>query len=289
MENDRVKCKFCKRGNVEKIKKIVSPHNNLKYTLYGCTTCKSRFFDDDEHKVDIDDIYNSYPQNKQYLNVAFKPSKYWNNQKKQIVRILGHYPSSVLDLGCRTGDFLMHFDSNITRDGVEITEEYASIAKSRGLNIYNSKLEDTKFDKKYEVISAFAILEHLVSPLEFLDNINDLLADNGILIILIPNHENLKTWIIDTFTKVRWLMYSPPEHLNLFSRSFLDGYLNKKGFVLVKRYWTSGGTFNPFSRIPGLRFLFKVFMFLYDESFFNKIPVFDHLYSTYVFRNSESK
>jgi len=281
-----LKCKFCKNNNITTLKKILSPHLDLNYSLYQCNECKCRFFDDKEYGVNIYDIYDKYPQNMQYMNSIFVKSMYWSCQKNRIIKYLDDSPTSVLDVGCRTGDFLMHFNPDIIRDGVEITKEYACIARDRGLNIYNNRLEDVKFNKTYEVVSAFGILEHLVEPFKFLDKCSELVAINGVLIIAIPTYENIKTYLIDRLSNVRWLMYSPPEHLNLFSKLFLDKYLKEKGFQLVNRYWTSGGTFNPFLNIPVLGFLFKGFMFLYDESFCNKIPIFDHLYSIYKFKGS---
>lgn len=276
-----LKCKFCESENLLIVKTIKSPHNSLNYTLCECKKCKSRFFDDKEFDFNIDEIYEKYPENKEYMNSKFIFSRYWNNQKNLLIKILGHKPKSVLDLGCRTGDFLMHFDKSIIRDGVELAKPYASIGRERGLNIFDCKLEDVNFDNKYDIVSAYAILEHLVDPIEFLNNLDGLVSENGLLVILIPSHENLKRFLIDNYSNVRWHMYSPPEHLNFFSKKFLDQYLQNKGFTLVKKYWTSGGTFNPLRRIPFFGFLFKAFMFIYDQSILNKIPIFDHLYLVY--------
>jgi SAM-dependent methyltransferase len=263
------------------VKTIESPHNSLNYTLFECQICNSRFFDNKEYDFNIDEIYEKYPENKEYMDSKITYSRYWDNQKNILIKVLGRKPKSVLDLGCRTGDFLTHFDNNIVRDGVELAKPYASIGRERGLNIYDCKLEDVNFDKKYDIVSAYAILEHLLDPLDFLNNLDGLVAEDGLLVILIPSHENLKRYLIDNFSDLRWHMYSPPEHLNFFSKQFLDTYLEKKGFSLVKNFWTSGGTFNPFRKVPVLGFLFKGFMFLYDSSIFNKIPIFDHLYLVY--------
>jgi len=60
--------------------------------------------------------------------------------KEEIQKILGKNPESILDIGCKTGDFLMHFDSPI-REGVEVSKKHADIAKKRGLHIYNNFLK----------------------------------------------------------------------------------------------------------------------------------------------------
>jgi hypothetical protein len=78
-------------------------------------------------------------------------------------------------------------------------------------------------------------------------------------------------------------MYSPPQHLNLFSKQFLDKYLAGYNFKLVDRYWTSGGMFNHFRNIPLVNRIFGKNITLIDEyTPINKLPIFDHMYSYYV-------
>ena len=84
-----------------------------------------------------------------------------------------------------------------------------------------------------------------------------------------------------TKLNIKWHMYIPPEHLNFFSKIFLDSYLNHLGFKLIKRYYSSGGLINPFRGIPLISAIFNKFMFYYDKSFLNKLPIFDHLFSYY--------
>ena len=80
-------------------------------------------------------------------------------------------------------------------------------------------------------------------------------------------------------------LYSPPLHLNLYSKGFLDRRL-AKNFKLVDRYWTSGGMFNPFRNIPLAGRAFGKSMTLIDEyTPINKLPIFVHMYSYYVKNN----
>lgn len=72
--------------------------------------------------------------------------------------------SSVLDIGCRTGDFLMHFPKSIVREGVELSKNSAEIARERGLMLYQDFAENINFDKQYDVVTCYAVLEHLLDP-----------------------------------------------------------------------------------------------------------------------------
>lgn len=275
-----MKCKFCNREEIVTLKKVQSPYVDYKYSLYRCESCNSCFFDEKEHEVDIKTVYEEYAQNfLKNANITFSPSSYWKNQVRVCKQLYLKSINSVLDIGCRTGDFLLHFDDTIIRDGVELSEKYVMVARKRGIKVYNDFVEKIKFEKKYDIVTCFAVLEHLATPFSFMDKFKHIVNDNGVLLIMIPTQECWKLKIIDKMTDIRWHMYSPPQHLNFFSRQFLDTYINKQGFKLVKRTWTSGGIFNPFRSIPVINNYFSGFMEKYDNSSLACLPIFDHMYS----------
>lgn len=99
-----MKCKLCGSQEINSVKKIKRPYVNFRYTLYQCNTCKNRFFDFNEHKVDIQTIYEESATN--YIKITrFRKNFYWRNQIRRIEKLLGKEPKSVLDVGCRTGIF----------------------------------------------------------------------------------------------------------------------------------------------------------------------------------------
>lgn len=53
--------------------------------------------------------------------------------------------------------------------------------------VYNGKLEDFKADVKFDLITCLNSLEHMHSPVGCLRQIRDLLNDNGILLLAVPN------------------------------------------------------------------------------------------------------
>jgi len=276
-------CRLCDSSNITFLKRIQSPHSEFKYLLYKCNDCGSKFFNPNEHPVSLDDLYESFAtdKNKSMLNPVFKENPYWTHQKKTIQRLLKGNPNSILDVGCRTGDFLMHFDSSVAKDGVELSEEYSKICKQRGIKIYSDYVENIDFKEKYDVVSCYAVLEHIVEPIILIDKLKTLVNDNGLLIILVPWHECLKEKLL-YFLNIQWHMFSPPEHLNFFSKKILNDVITKENnFELVRYEYTSGGIFNPFKKIPILGKAFSFFMFQMDKTFLNKMAIFDHLYVYY--------
>ncbi len=281
-------CKFCGNNECSIIKNIKSPHNQQIYHLYSCRSCRCFFFDKNQHHVSLKELYNHLSVNRGDFPFQFTQSKNWYKQVRIIQSLLGKNPASVLDIGCRTGNFLMHFDSTVHLEGVELSKSFTDIAITRGLTIYNDFLESIEFDKKYDVVSSFAILEHLENPFQFLEKLDSIMKPSGLVVILIPTHESMKRKMID-LTNSSWHMYSPPEHLNFFSRKFLDQYFANKGFKLVYRYFTSGGMINIFPNLPFINRLLKKSVNLFDNSIFSKLAIFDHMYSYYQFKPSSNQ
>lgn len=281
MKQSSESCKLCKSTNTNPIRQIPSPHFKYEYTLFECSNCSSRFFLNDEHKVDFGEMYEELAVKITPSEIPpFKKNDYWTYHTKLIKKLLNNKVKSALDVGCRYGDFLLHFDAHTIKEGVELSKLSASIAQKRGLKVYNEFLENINWTRKYQVVSAFALIEHLVEPHKFFNQIDKIIEKDGLLIILIPTHECWKEKIFHTLGW-KWHMYCPPEHLLFYSKKFLDDYLMKKGFVLVKRFNTSGGMVNPFLKVPLIGKAFGRIMQLIDKSILNRLPIFDHMYSYY--------
>jgi SAM-dependent methyltransferase len=279
-------CKFCNSDKVTVVRLLQSTHVNHEYTLYRCGECACMFFDVHEVSVDLAQLYESranesYAIDENYDTFVRSPT--WERQFRKINRLRRNNVSSILDVGCGTGEFLMHFPPGIDRQGVELSSMYAEVARKRGLTVHQGFVEDLHFERQYDVVTCYAVMEHLVEPLGFINKLSEMLATKGILVVMIPTYESVKRWLIDSLFQSRWHMYSPPEHLNFFSRYFLDRYLSQRGFHLADRYWSSGGMFNPFKKIALLNAAFRRAMTLVDNAVpLNKLPIFDHLYSYYI-------
>lgn len=278
-------CKFCQNESLSIVGQVKSGITSQYYSLYKCSKCKSRFFNDTQFPVDAGTIYEALANERGVLSETFVRSKSWERQKNIIIRLLGHEPVSILDIGCRTGDFLMHFGKETHRVGVEISEQYANIALKRGLEIINESLENAKFTKQYEVVSCFAILEHLQDPLKFLTSVHNLVQPGGLLIIMIPSAQTLKA----RYSRLNWHMLSPPEHLNFFSRYFLDNYLKESQFVKIRRNYSSGGMLMYKGKNRQIIKAEAFLNHLMDLSFIGKLPVFDHMYSYYLKRQMNAE
>ncbi|ACK66929.1 glycosyl transferase family 2 [Rippkaea orientalis PCC 8801] len=97
---------------------------------------------------------------------------------------------SLFDLGCSNGLFLDLAKSYGCTDlgGVELTPEYAEIAQQKGYSVYNQSFLDIQFDanQKYDIVTAWAVLEHIPELNETLAKIKSILKPEGLLFFEVP-------------------------------------------------------------------------------------------------------
>jgi len=280
-----LRCQMCFALDPKPVRTIQGPYDGLPYTLYQCRRCDSQLFDVDEHGGgNLEHFYDKRSRDVlPDFERDFTPSKGWRYEVDVIRALLPAPPRAVLDVGCRTGDFLLHWPDATERVGVEIAKPYAQIAEKRGIDVKNEPIEVAHFDRsEFDVVTCYAILEHLPQPRLAIGRLASLVAPGGCLVIMIPTFQSLKTWVLNR-VGYRWHQYEPPEHLSLFSRRFLDGHLRGLGLQLADRRWTAGGMFNPFAGVRHLENPFGALMSRMDQhSPTRRLPIFDHMYSYYV-------
>ncbi len=273
-------CRLCSSTSAQARQVVKSRFVDLDYTLYECNNCSSAFFDIKQHEVNLEQVYATEAATKAGIyEGVFRPSRYWQHEVALIRGTAGIPIKSVLDVGCRTGDLLLHWPQDIRRVGVELSSRSAEVARSRGLEIHQDFLENVQFGSPFDAVTCYAVIEHLPDPMAFLSELSVLVKPGGALAILVPTRECLKRTLSDAIG-IHWHMYSPPQHLNFISRRLLDQTLSSAGFELQRRRYTSGGMFNPLGRVPLAKKLGGRIMELADRhSPLNHAPLFDHMYS----------
>ncbi|MFG1505554.1 class I SAM-dependent methyltransferase [Halobacteriovorax sp. ZH5_bin.2] len=142
-----------------------------------------------------------------------------------------------LDVGCSTGTLLYNIKSRLNATdcvGIELNENYFSYAKQRSdLNLnselsQNCALEDADLPMgSFDVVTLVHVLEHMPKPEESLEIIYDLLSDEGVFYLEVPDlytpYSNLKN------------KYIAPYHLFYFNNSNLSFYLEKLGFSIIEK------------------------------------------------------
>lgn len=135
---------------------------------------------------------------------------------------------SLLEIGCGAGNFLKLCDDlGMESWGVELSHGYSEHARSQSLNVVTGCFPSVSGPHaKYDVIALFHVLEHLPSPRQTLEAIRSFLADDGRLIVEVPD--------LRRSLGVRWSeRYFHLPHLFDFTEPSLSYLLNRAGFTLL--------------------------------------------------------
>jgi methionine biosynthesis protein MetW len=148
-----------------------------------------------------------------------------------------------LDVGCGTGKLCMNAANRFANvQGCDISETALSAARQKGITCLKIDLnqEPLPYDSSsFDAITALDVIEHLLDPQTFLDDIFRILKPGGQLILSTPNFRKMKNiWTLTTkghFPKTS----GDPEgwdggHLAYFTRKDLQVLLKKSGFTPSK-------------------------------------------------------
>lgn len=133
----------------------------------------------------------------------------------------------LLDVGCAHGFMLVAGQKlGFEPYGLEIANDAVQAARSKGLDVRQSTIENTDFpDGFFDVITAIDVIEHVPDPLAFIRHVRRLLKDTGLLLMVTPDIENYVARIMRT----RWPHYKQ-EHLCYYSRHSISRLCERGGF-----------------------------------------------------------
>lgn len=149
----------------------------------------------------------------------------------------GSHSPRLLEIGCGFGHFLAAMrDRGLAVEGCELSEHQARFAREHfQLAIHEDNALTRPWPKRFEVIAAFELIEHVPDPQVWLEWAFRLLSPGGQLILSTPNDDSLFRRLLGR----HWFYHIPSEHLSYFSAKSLIRALGDIGFAQV-RTCTSG-------------------------------------------------
>lgn len=167
-----------------------------------------------------------------YLNLLY-PGHYLDEKnllKSLYKKMLQILPSAskgnrLLDIGCGRGDFIWYANQyGWEAEGVDFTD-WKNLRKEIKITVGDFLLID-KGPSSYNVITAWAVMEHVRNPSHYFKRVSQLLKPNGKFVFTVPNVASLG------------MMYScdedTPRHLWLFTPDAVKKYLSCCGMRLER-------------------------------------------------------
>ena len=190
--------------------KIDEDYYKEDYRQQSSTNAKGGFVEPREH-LSICEKLNKR-QYEQFSDRVNKDTKYL-----EVGCSFGGVAKNVLDFGVEVCDV------------VEPNKVDAEFIKENfdGITVYNDLLENVNIDKKYNLVVSFEVLEHAISPIEFLKKCNNLMDKGGFINIEVPNHDD----VILRYNTDRYKdFYYHKAHIHYFTDKSLNDICSMAGF-----------------------------------------------------------
>ncbi|MCK6605749.1 MAG: class I SAM-dependent methyltransferase [Ignavibacteriaceae bacterium] len=255
--NKENSCPVCRSSEKKRIGKPMSNPTSEKFLRYDfnvvqCKACQTFYVDPlidftpDEWKQ----LYNSgyFGYNTEWL--INQREKDLQHRFLLLDKMKSGGEVNFLDIGCGEGNALMHaVKRNWNATAVDITDLRKPAAKNNpAIKFIESDLPGAGLAADtYNVAYLDSVLEHVLNPLEYLNEIKRILAPGGIVYIGIPNEDSL----LNTARKLAFLLkgrsgysvklrpFDAPYHVVGFNNSSANNIIRKAG--LKKVYFRNFG------------------------------------------------
>ncbi len=154
--------------------------------------------------------------------------KYNIKKKSELVDNQIVKSKKLLDFGAGTGDFLIESKAKGFKiNGIEPSEIARDNALKKGIHLFShpSEIEGEKFD----IITLWHVLEHLPNLDDQLKLFENLLNEEGTLIIAVPN---FKSFDAKHYAQ-HWAAYDVPRHLWHFSKTSIVRLFDKHDMEVI--------------------------------------------------------
>ncbi|MFP4025139.1 MAG: class I SAM-dependent methyltransferase [Thiohalospira sp.] len=244
---EKIKFSYCPLCQSSKIQSFINLKDysisKEKFEIWQCTQCNFLF----TQNIPNEDSIGSYYASEEYISHS--------DTKKGIVNRLYHIArkimlekkyrlikkissgKSILDIGCGTGYFLNYMQKRGYQTlGVEVSDDARAFGKQNfKLNIFPpDHLLNNKIGRQYNVITLWHVLEHIYDPKSYIQKISNILEEDGVLIVALPNPDSFDA----RFYKNYWAGYDVPRHIWHFTPQ------------TIARFVSEHFTINKLKRLP---------------------------------------
>jgi 2-polyprenyl-3-methyl-5-hydroxy-6-metoxy-1,4-benzoquinol methylase len=189
-----------------------------------------------------------------YLSPAKLESDYAVVRFERELRLFRKHCRSgaVLDVGCSSGAFLFQLNQRFPGCyrilGTDVSGPPLDYAEGRGIPVVRGDFLEQDFgQQKFDAVTFWAVVEHLLEPRLFLAKAGSVLKPDGLCFVLAPNLKSLAARALGARYR-----YVYPQHLNYFTKATLKKLVESRFSVIeissthfnplvIWQDWCSGG------------------------------------------------
>lgn len=264
----KLKCPICNENGYlyKKLKQL---------DLYFCKSCKHRYTN--ESSIKKPETYSEDYYKKKHENWFNNPNYILFEKIYKIIKSTGLEYPDIIDVGCGNGDllrFLAKKNKTLKLTGVD----YYKNKSNENITFLSGDIFNIKFDKKYDFVINFAIIEHVGNIQRYINYLINLCKNDGVIITMTINDDSILyniSRIIHSFgfREPMERIYDP-HHLNHFSQKSLELLFKKNSMVVKEIIFTNVlmKSINYPNNNIFFNFIYKISLIVIFklEKFFNK-------------------
>lgn len=215
------------------------------FEIWHCETCTNRFTQSIPDAEQIGAYYQSASYishsdtNKGLVNNLYHRVRNHTLRQKQLLmnKLTGKSAGVLLEIGAGTGAFA----HTMLEAGWQVTAlepdnvARANAAKKFGLQLREANDIYSLPANSYDLITMWHVLEHVHDLHGYFARFRDLLVDNGVLVIAVPNYTSGDASIYQQ----HWAAWDVPRHLYHFSPNGMRTLAEQEGFYVkeIRPMW----------------------------------------------------
>ncbi|MFC1578164.1 class I SAM-dependent methyltransferase [Thermodesulfobacteriota bacterium] len=238
---ENIRCPLCDSDNHRNVNKSEDYLlTREEFVVVQCLDCGLFFTNPRVKEENISQYY--FSDYSPYKDV--KEPQYFLGVKKWIARRFGNIHLEILDTlqfsGARTvleigpgsGSLLIFLKQHGFKVvGVEIDRDCVNRIRKENITCYHGRLENVYEQlKNFDAVIMCHILEHIYHPQETLKTISNILSENGVVYISIPNIGSVEARLFGR----HWRGLELPRHVIHYDRKTISALLSQNGFKIVR-------------------------------------------------------
>ncbi|PIQ69015.1 MAG: hypothetical protein COV91_00815 [Candidatus Taylorbacteria bacterium CG11_big_fil_rev_8_21_14_0_20_46_11] len=216
------------------------------FNVIECAVCKFKHIYPLLSKNKLDEFYSKSFYSKErptYFREREEDERWWTETYSEVLDLFAKEVTgrSLLDIGSGPGYFLKNAaKKGWNVEGVEPSDKACDYSKSLGFEVKNSFFSPELFQnhKKFDVVNIALVLEHVPSPIDFLEGVKKILKPGGIVCITCPNDYNqFQKILVESKDYSPWWVV-PRHHINYFDFKSMKRLLSHTGFDVAELFGT---------------------------------------------------
>lgn len=266
---ETVKCNLCGSEHLKDVYSMPDRlyHPDQWFTVVECQDCGLGFVNPRPTFEEISAYYPSsfydyFDEQKDYHNKRYAQEY---EMFKDFVQDQDNKQKSLLDVGCANGDF-PRFMKNLgwNVEGVEVSQNSKPISD---FQVYNQEFPKIPVDEpNYDVITAWAVLEHTHDPMSYFLKASKLLKKGGLFVFLVTN--------FDSISSKQLFREDIPRHLYFFTEKTIREYTSSVGLEIIKVDYSD----QIYGMFPVNWLLYYVYYFTGKKLEYQNLPLSRHEY-----------